>query len=249
MKVLKELKLKLNKEDKIIFFGIPDSQKELDDMFRLRFKIYSKKNYIDKDKYCENKEIDLYDKNNLCDYFIAKLDDKIIGTIRLIKSDTLPTEKDFSFTEPDQIKEIPRENRGELSRFIITPPSEKGEIFLPARLVMLVMFSTLINYGVNNSILGGYSFIKKSLEKKMEKIGFPFHKIKDYKLEISNTNTLYKYYINNDDPVIPIYFITNEFKIFIEKILNNNLIFTRENNTLTLNDNVYTKFLKLCNVI
>lgn len=130
MRILKEIQLKLNNKDKIIFFGIPDNQQEMDEMHKLRYKVYSERNYIDKNCFKDEKEKDEYDENKSY-HFIAKIDDRIIGTARLITDHYLPTEKDcFKFNEPKKLKKVPRENRAEISRLIVDKYDNDKNIYI-----------------------------------------------------------------------------------------------------------------------
>lgn len=244
MIILRELELIVNSEKKAITFGQPNTEEELEEILKLRYKIYSERGYINPNDYKDGKEYDEYDKNNQCAYFIARIDNKIIGTIRLIKSTPLPTEKDFTFETPTEIAQIPRKNLGELGRFIIIPLDKEKGNYLPRGIVMLLMISSLIDYGVANSIEGGYSFIKKSLEKKMKNFGFPIHKIKDYKLQIGKANVLYRYYTQPENPVIPIFFLTKEFKKSIDKIIAKKWLFSHKNGKIILRNNIGINLLR-----
>lgn len=249
MIILKKLDLQISDEPKTIYFGLADTEEEKRGVYALRYQIYSERNYIDNSRYPDKLETDEYDHNNKCLYFFAQLNDKIIGTIRFIQSDPLPAEKDFKFDEPAAIKNIPKEYRGELGRLIIIPPNREKRVFLPRGLVMLLMVSALVDYGEKIGIICGYFFVKQSLEKKMEKLGFPVHLIKDYELRVKESDVLYKYFSQVDNPVIPGYFITKEYKAYIDKTLGNNWIFTKTDDGLRLNDNFYTNFLRCCGIL
>ena len=126
--------LKLGKSHlyKYIYFGKADKKEELEEIYKLRYEVYTEKGYIKKESYTNLSERDDYDLENKCHYFIAKIDDRIIGCIRLIVDNPLPTQKYFHFNEPEKIRLIPINNRCELGRFIIVPlDKEKGK-YLPS---------------------------------------------------------------------------------------------------------------------
>lgn len=249
MKTLNTLKLKLNGDSKTIYFGIPDTEEEEEKMFRLRYNAYSLRGYINPSKYKDGIETDEYDKDNKSIYFIAKVDDKVTGTVRIIKDNYLPTEKEcFEFNEPEEIKKIERNNRGELGRLIVIP-YEEGKYF-PRNIILLFLVKSLIDYGLQHDIRGGYAFIKESLKKKLEKLKFPIHYIFPYKQIYPAGGILYGYFTQKDNRVIPIYFLTNEFSKFIEKLVDKKLMFSREiDNTYILRENFYNKFLKALKII
>ncbi|MFH1900606.1 MAG: hypothetical protein ABIJ83_05050 [Patescibacteria group bacterium] len=248
MKIIYQLQIKINNKDKIINFGIPDNPDEIEKMHRLRFNSYSYKKYIDPKLFPDGIEKDEYDKDGKCTYFIAKLDDKILGTVRLIKDKYLPTEKEcFKFEEPEEMKNISREQRAELGRLIIIPPDKN--VYLPRNLIMLFLINTLVTWGIENNILGGYAFIKEKLRIKLEKLKMPIHLIKDYVQIYPKNGILYGYFSQEDDKVIPIFYFTEEFKNYIDKIVNKSLIFKKETTKFILRENLYNKFLKLLKII
>jgi len=232
-----------------VSFGIPVEPEEMEEMYKLRYQVYRDRNYIDSSKYANLAEKDTYDQENKCLYFIAKYEDKIVGTIRLIKDNILPTELDFSFSEPGGIKAIDRPHRAELGRYISIPLNRDKKIYMPRGMSMLIMFHMLADFALSNNIEGGYSFIKSKLEKKMSKRHFPFHKIDGYKLNIDKDNTLYNYFSNKEDLVIPIYYFSKEVFDYTNKLLDNRFVFKRGGNAIILKNNIYTKLLAFFRVI
>lgn len=243
MKTIYELSLKIKEEDKTIFFGIPDERDELDGMFLLRKEVYRKNGYINAES-----DKDEYDKNGKCVYFIAKIDDNIIGTVRLIIDSPLPTQKDcFDFQEPKEIKEIPRDKRGELSRLISVPYKK---IYLPRHLVLIFLISCVVKYSEENNILGGYSFITTKLYDKINRIKFPFHVIEEFEQKYPVDGLMYPYFSKKDNPILPIYYKLDEIEVFLENLFNDKKVFLRINyNKFELKNNLYNKFLKLLKII
>jgi len=223
MKILKEIQVKLNNVNKVICFGMPTTPDELEEMFRLRYEEYLREGYIEKELFPSMKEQDQYDKENKCSYFIAVIDNKIIGTARLIRDYYLPTEKEcFSFSEPEIIKAIPREKRAEIGRLIFKKYNIISE-FLPRHLIMLGIIEGITDFAFKENLIGGYSFIKKSLEVKFKKLGFPFHYIKPF-TQIYSQEHLKGYFNDKKDPAIPIYYLRDEVKKYLDGIFNNRKI-------------------------
>ncbi len=216
MKINKRIKIKNSVGDYVIAeFGFPNNDKELKEMYKLRNDVYIKKNYIDKNYYQSGLDIDKYDKENKCVYFIAKINNQIIATARLIKDKYLPTEKDcFDFQEPEQIKKINRSRRAEISRLIVIHPHG---YFLPRHLIMFGIFDEICNYCLNNNIEGGYGFIKDKLKDKLLKIKAPIYFIENFKQKYRG-ELLYRYFNNPSDPVWPIYYLTNDFYKYLKII-------------------------------
>ncbi len=249
MKVINELYLRVKNKDKVIYFGIPTIKKELEEMFCLRYEVYKIRGYLNVDRLNSNLlDRDEYDLNGKCYYFIAKIDNKIIGNVRLIKDNTLPTEKCFKFKEPAEIKKIPRDKRGELSRLIVIPYSKKE--YLPRHLILFFLINSVIEFSFKNEILGGYSFITKKLYNKLKKLRVPIHTINSYIKIYPKEGILYPYFHQKDNPIIPIYYLRDEVGVFIENIFNKKNIFGKlTKNKFVLKNTLYTRFLRSLKII
>lgn len=222
MDILKEIHLKTKEGNNIIYFGIINNDQELQEMFRLRYEVYSRMGYISKESFPENIEKDEYDEEKKCDYIIAKFKNRIVGSVRVINDYFLPTEKDcFKFEEPLEMKKIPRDKRGEISRLIV-----KHNESLPPFLLLLGIFDSILKIASEKDKKGGYSFIKESLRKKLAKIGIPFRIIRPF-TQIYSKKHLWGYFHNPTDPVVPIYYLRDEAKEFLDKIFNNKKIFKK----------------------
>ncbi len=249
MNIINELQLKIGSKEKIIYFGTPDNKKELDEMFRLRYAVYSSKNYLNPNGQLDSLDKDEYDLKNKCNYFAAKIDNKIIGTIRLIQDKFLPTEKEcFKFEEPEPIKKIPREKRGELSRLIIIPYSKKQ--YLPRNLVFLFLMDCVVKFFLQNNILGGYSFITNKLYNKIKKLKIPIHIITSYKQIYPKDGLLYPYFNQQNNSIIPVYYLGDEIKDYLEEIFAKKRLFKKiASNRFILRPTLYNKFLRSLKVI
>lgn len=195
-----------------IDFGIAETEEEISEMFKLRYEVYvDEKKYIPNGIYQQNLDIDEYDKEKACQYFIAKMKGKIVGTLRVIRTEVLPTEKEyFKFETPRNIKNIPRNQRAEIGR-IISRPTKLLNIPVPRSLVMLGLFYAAAEYGVENNILGGYGSLKSSALKKFSMLNIPIHKIRNSKLVYQpNSSDPLKNFFSKEDPVVLVYFITEE---------------------------------------
>jgi N-acyl-L-homoserine lactone synthetase len=224
MKTQFKIRLKLEGEEKTIYFGMPDNQQELDEMYRLRYRVYRTRNYIMPND--EEKDIDKYDIDGFCKYFIAQIDNRVLGSARLIIREYLPTEKDcFRFNEPELIKEIPRDKRGEIGRLIVE--KYKENVFLPRHLVMTGIFSAIVSYCQEVDIMGGYSFIKDSLRKKLKKLNFPFNIIEPFE-QIYNQELLKAYFNDPNDKVWPVFYIRDDVSNYLSQKIFNDKFFKKE---------------------
>lgn len=233
MKIVDEIYIKGPNGYEPIQFGIPNTEKEVNQSFHFRYQNYLKHNYIYENP--EEIDKDQYDKEGLSTYFIAVFRGAIIGFVRLINSEYLPTQKDcFDFDEPECIAKIDRTKRLEVGRLIVSYDRTYG---FPRHLIMLGLIQCISKHAEDQGLLGGYSFIKEKLQKKLESLGFPFHKVSKYNLKY-NQKTLEKYFNDPQDKVIPIYFISDEVRAYLDKVFGNKLIFKRKKGKLLLRNMV-----------
>jgi len=249
MKIINELNLKIGKDKKIIYFGIPDNAEELNKMFSLRYDVYKNNKYFNPSIKYGPIDKDEYDLENKCFYFIAKIDGKIIGTIRAIKDNILPIESYcFKFEEPDAIKIIPRNERVELGRLVVVPPGEKQ--YLPRNIVLLFLIKSAVNFLQEKNINGGYAFVTKKLYNKLSKLKVPFCSIEKYTQIYPQSGLLYPYFNKKDNPIYPIFYLRKDLEKYFSKIFNKKkLVKEIDKNKFVLIDSLYNNFLRLLNII
>lgn len=231
--------------EKQLIFDHPHNRNDKEQMFRQRAKVYSSKGYFLDNNI--NLDIDTFDEQNKCVYFTAKLNNRLVGSVRLIFDKELPTEKYFDFSEPQSLAKIPRQQRTEISRLVVE--RQEGDKY-PRNLIMLFLIWQMNKFAGKNKILGGYSFVKKRLLHKLRKLNFPIHEIDQQTQLYPENGILYNYFNDQSDPVIATFFLTKEVQEYIEKNLNRRGLFKAEdNNTLRLQDSLYTAFLKRMKII
>lgn len=248
MKVLNILNFNYKGIPSTLYFGHPSTDIEFNDMFRLRYKIYAKKGYIDPHEFNHGIEKDNFDHKAGTFYFIAIFNNCVIGSVRLIKENKLPTEEYFSFNIPGPMREIESNKKAELGRLVVAP--YLYNLYPPRNLVFLFLVNTLVQFSEEKQIQGGYSFVKKSLEEKMKKLKMPFHAIDEFQVKYPEDGVLSNYFYNqSEDPVIPIYFLTSKYSSYFKKVISNKLMFERKKGEIFLKTNLYTKFLKNYKII
>jgi N-acyl-L-homoserine lactone synthetase len=248
MKKLLKLKFDFENKPAYIDFGQPETPEEYEEMFRFRYEVYKKKDYFESGyKYTDN-GLDSCDKEKTTEYFIAKFNGKIVGSVRLIRTEVLPTEHYFKFKEPEEVAKIPREKRAELSRLTVAPYLHG--VYLPRNIVFLLLLYVLVDYAQKNRIDGGYSFVKNSLREKMIKLKMPMNMIDDFSVCYPDDGILYNYFYNQpENKVFPIYFLTDDFKKYLDNLLENKRLFSFSESEVVLKTNLYTKFLKTLKII
>ncbi|MFA5048192.1 MAG: hypothetical protein WC516_04185 [Patescibacteria group bacterium] len=217
MKLLKTFEARLSDGSiKKIEFGQPTGAAELSSMYKFRHDSYLRHGYISAGYFHDGLDRDVYDSTGRCVYFVAKVDKKIIGSVRLIVSDPLPTEKDcFDFVEPATIEAMPRDQRAEVSRLIVEKLD--SDVYFPRHLVMLGLISCLVDYAESHELLGGYGFIKDKLKNKLAKIKIPIGIITQFQQKYSK-GLLHDYFNDPQDPVWPIYYSSRLLRDYLNLV-------------------------------
>ena len=185
--------------------GHPDTEEERKAMFQLRAEVYRKEGYI-----TAQHDIDEYDLNNKCVYFIANIDDKLVGTVRIIIDDRLPTELYFDFKEPEEIAIIPRNKRCEIGRLIVIAKGMN-------HLVSLILVKAMFLFGKDNGLLGGYASMFRGFFQILCSIGMPLHQINPATPKF-NGKLLHSYFYESVQEVVPLYFIRDDAIEFMERM-------------------------------
>jgi N-acyl-L-homoserine lactone synthetase len=243
----KDIQLILNngKKPRVIDFRLARNRDEIEEIARLRARVYSRRNYFSEPKDFDEDEFDRH-KSTL--YFYAKYNGKIIGALRVIRERPFPTERFFLFSESEVMGGVPKEKRCEVGRLVVERPD--GEYF-PRNLIMIFLILRLTRFAQRNQLLdAGYSFIKESLQRKFSKIRLPFHRIIDYKQNYPADGMLFRYFNDPSDRVLPAYFFTGEVMRHLEKIIKQRfLIQEHEDGVFVLKNSLYTKVLTFFKII
>lgn len=210
-------------------FGIPNTDIEIKKMFDLRFKVYVKEKKYVTDSDDPMADADKHDKNGKSIYFIASINNEVVGTARIIRENITPMEADyFNFEKPKVLNELPREKIVEIGRIISRPYQITG-IKVPRSLVMLGIVSTMTEFGEKQGVVGGYGAMKMSAFRKFVKLNVPVHKIKNARLKFDKikTDDPLSNFFNNDDPVVPLYFLMKEISTYTDTIFNHSRLFRK----------------------
>lgn len=231
-----------------IHFILASSFEEKERISKVRAEVYSNRGYFSEKK---ERDEDQYDLSENTVYIYAVLRGEMVGALRIIREETLPTEQFFQYDEPPAIQNIQRSNRCEIGRLVVRRID--GMDFVPRNLIMLFLIYRALKYAETKNISGGVSFIKERLNKKLDKLKFPFHRIETYKQTYPTDGVLFNYFNDPSDKVIPIFFLTEEVKNYIDIFLGKKFIFKKisesERDEYLLRSNIYTKFLKTLGII
>lgn len=214
-----------NKKEQDIDFGIAISKEEIQNVYSFRYMVYLEKGHICKKK--DQKDIDYFDEKKLCRYYIAKYNNNLIGTLRIIYSNPSPTKALFyEFTVPDKIANIKDENILEVGRLISRP--FVFSLKIPRHLIMIGLFHAIGVDQFNNKYQAGYGSIKKSVYDKLRAIGLPVNEITSaLPRKIINLRGVKNFFKESKDAPHPVYYIIDEVRDYLNGLFNNVLVFKK----------------------
>ncbi|PIZ44308.1 hypothetical protein CO180_01780 [candidate division WWE3 bacterium CG_4_9_14_3_um_filter_41_6] len=232
-----------NKEhaDQKVHICSPENEKEIQELYDFRYRVYVELGYINPLKYQE--DIDDYDKSD-CSHYCVSDGNSVFGYVRLIKSSFLPAFHAFSFEMPVQLTSFPEDEIVELSRLIVL---RCPRFSIPRHFVMLFLFRTILEQV--GDVKGGVAYVKSTLLNKLNKLRFPIHTVGEYTNSYTEQDVLYPYFTQQEDPAIPIYFTKYEVNKYINKMLNPPLVRKNIEGEFEINNSMYSRLLVLFRII
>ena len=225
MKVLLTISRREQGRDQVIQFGVPETQQEVQHMHQLRYQVFvEKKRYISEANGLEGSEMDQFDHNDGCHYFIAQCDEQLVGSIRLIHHYPLPLHYHWRFEEPIDLRGLQHHQIVEVSRLVSHRPSA---IIIPPSLVPLGLIRCATHFCLAHDIRAAYATMQMKLVSQMEQWGLPVQRMDAYELinDESDDDPLKHYYNNPKYPVCPTYFRPQEVNHFYRDLLQQALVF------------------------
>jgi N-acyl-L-homoserine lactone synthetase len=170
---------------KLFIFKQVETEKELKQVYKLRYKIYCvERKYLDPAYYPDQIEKDVYDKYSV--HFLAfdKDGEKIVGTSRLILNSPLgfPIEKEWDMSDIQEATKNIRDQIAEISRFIVAPEN-RGD-----HLITLRLGGEMYRYCKKKKIEIVYAIMEAPILEMLIKFGFPFRIIDERKQYMGTEN-------------------------------------------------------------
>ncbi len=241
-----QLKYTLNINSEEISFGIADSKSEMSDVFKQRCRVYSKYGYIDSADCVDGLDSDEFDEHSV--HIVAYNKDKrLLGSVRMINSTKLPIQTFFDFGVNSNFPEIPRGKLVELSRIVVC--RRDSDSYIPRNILIVFMSKILVDVAIKNDFRIGLAYLKESLLKKILMLKMPVTVITDYKCIYPEGGFMSKYFYKDRDSVTPAFFILGDFLRYLDDILVNKNLFECVDNTYTLHNTMYTRFLKSLRIL
>jgi N-acyl-L-homoserine lactone synthetase len=222
MQVLLTISRRKQGHNQMIQFGVPETQQEVQHMHQLRYQVLvEKKQYISEAVCLEGREMDHYDHNDGCHYFIAQCDEQLVGAIRLIQQYPLPLRSYWRFEEPIDMRGLRHYQTVEISRLVSHRPSA---IIIPPSLVPLGLIRCATHFCLAHGIRAAYAALQVKLVRQIERWGLPVQRIDSYEpIYDESDDNPYKHYFSN--PACPTYFRPQEVNHFYEDLLQQALVF------------------------
>ena len=129
-------------KNRTITFGILDTEAERIASYKQRCSVYSKYGYITKDMCHNDLDKDEYDDESI---HIGAYDDtgRLLASIRLINTETLPIQKSYTFTSESNYHVLPHDSDIEFSRLVVERVRGEDD-YIPRNVLMIFMGKILL---------------------------------------------------------------------------------------------------------
>lgn len=218
-----------------VSFGVPTTNDEFQAMYALRYKVYHEElgygqvgpNETDKDQ---------FDRQGEALYLIATIEGVIVGCLRIVTTQVLPTERFYEFHKP-----FPKTQKGDWGR-LISRPHWFGFEDLPRGVISTGLLLASLALSEEKGIIHGYGTMKKRAYKKIHSRGFPVKVLTPKRLigmKGINGDPLQNFF-SPTDPVVPLTFNLIDSKKFMV-VLKENYFQNTETNIWKIPEKVSTK--------
>src|SRR2546425_6942258 len=204
-----------------IDFGVATTGAERSAIQARRFRVYQGRGYyrpgltVDRDEYDEKAV-----------YVLAVLDSnqpggEVVGSARFIVGEPyvlfrFPCEEAFQLEPPEDLREIPAGQCGEVGRMV----SERPEGIVLGRLVVpLGLIQAVSEYSQRHDIRCGLAIIKQRFLRALTGAGVRFREFPSARLIYPSDGVASPYFYRHADPVVPIYWLADEIAPSIERAI------------------------------
>lgn len=169
---------------------------EMKALYKYRYSIYLKYGLIEQN----NLKIDKDNYDDHCHHIVATFDDKIIGTLRVIHGNVIPTlDYYYNFDTSMPLLNYPRSRIFEVGRIIATPHIVTH--LMSSHFILLMMFEYVVTFTKKHGLDMSIGAMKKRIVNQLERVKFPIH-------TITNANLVYNPHQHHD----PLTLFFNEHK-------------------------------------
>ena len=155
---------------KTFVFYTSEDEKELSEIYRLRYEVYCEEyNYLKKENYLNKEESDEYD-NESTHFILRDRKNEVVASVRLIMNSSLgfPIEKHFKIDL--HVPVYNRDNLAEISRLIVSKKYRK-------KFLLLALLKGIYAVVRHRHVTHVYAVLDEKLYPVLLNIGFPFKKI------------------------------------------------------------------------
>jgi hypothetical protein len=201
--------------------GLATTRRERAAVLAQRFRVYQRKGY-----YRDGLRVDRDRWDRQAVYFLALLRDEengrvLLGSARLVVGESVPgfkfpTEEAFEMELPGAIRESSIRERAEVSR--VVAEATHG-VVIGGLLTPLGLLQAMTEYARPQGIRCGLAGIKQRLLRALRGMGVRLHEIHPAQLIYPIDGPLSGYCHQDSDPVVPVYWLTDEIVPSIEQAI------------------------------
>jgi N-acyl-L-homoserine lactone synthetase len=217
------------------------------EVYKQRYRVYSRYGYLHESDFSSKKEADAFDKKE-CTYVVAKRDERLVGSLRLIEATVLPIEVYFKFKLPKKALDK-LERRAEISRLIVERLHPADDL-IPRNLIMLSLVQALVEEAMQRDIELGVAYVKQSLLRKLRRLRFPIHVISESKCVYPKNGPMAPYFYSKKDPVSPAYFYIDEVNAYLLSVFHGRFFAkSKEAHMFTLRKDMFNSMLSALGIL
>lgn len=165
-----------------ISFGLPSTYEEYQQMMELRHQVY----YEELNYSLQNKKTDkdYFDEKGVAHYVIAKIEDTVVGTVRVIIDQAPPMVKFYTIKDRNIVSRLHKEPVADIGR-LISRAYQRGFTDVPRGIVSFGLLLALTEVIEQKGIKLGCGSIKPYVYKKLKHMGIPIMKINKHKYALN----------------------------------------------------------------
>lgn len=192
--------------------GIATTRHERAAVVAQRFRVYQRRGY-----HRPGLQVDRDAHDRRAVYFMALLGDGgtaswLLGSARLVLGESrrgfqFPAEGAFEFELPSAFREIPVDQRAEVSRLVTEPVQG---VLIGGLLTPLGLIQALTLHAQRQGIRLGLSIMKARLLRVLHGAGLPFHELTPARVTYPTDGPMAGYFFSNPDPAIPVCWLADE---------------------------------------
>lgn len=221
---------------------------EYPQMHAQRYRVYAKYGYIRREDYPSQFEKDAFDSNSV--YYGAFIGERLLGSVRVVRTSPLPIETFFTFQVPQDIKAVPAKERCEIGRLVVER-KHPDDTVIPRNIVMLFLIKALVDREASETKTPiAYAYLTSALLRKLTILGIPVHTLKNVQCLYPRVGPMHGYFYSEKGAIVPAYFVVAEIRAYLDSLVTSKRMFDQIGpDSYHLRHSLFNKFLSTLGIL